>query len=199
MTAVIRPPTELELSNAWQVLRIFILPIGAGIPGGVLRAKELGYSWPMMTALYFLSDLLLALVFEPVMLLVIAISKRSERVARFRQVLRLSMERTTRDYGTRLGPFALVMIAFGVDPMTGRAAAAANGHGFLSGWMLAIMGDMIFFSILMISTLWLNSILGDGTWTTLIILALMFIIPPLVRRFRERNRGQTSSDPLKTE
>jgi len=47
--------------------------------------------------------------------------------------------------GTGAGPFALVMIAFGVDPMTGRATALAAGHGFVTGWALAIAGDMLYF------------------------------------------------------
>lgn len=41
--------------------------------------------------------------------------------------------------GTGVGPFALVMIAFGVDPMTGRPTALAAGHGFLVGWAVAAM------------------------------------------------------------
>jgi len=68
--------------------------------------------------------------------------------------------------------------------MTGRAATAAAGHGFIAGWTLAIAGDLVYFLLIMVSTLWLNGILGDGTWTTLIILALMMFLPPLIQRLR---------------
>ena len=86
----------------------------------------------------------------------------------------------------------LVMIAFGVDPMTGRAAAKAAGHGFLAGWTVAIAGDMIFFSIVAASTLCLNSVLGDGTWTAIIIMFAMMFIPPLIRRFKTVNKKNIS-------
>lgn len=76
------------------------------------------------------------------------------------------------------------MIAFGVDPMTGRSVARAAGHGFIMGWMFAIAGDMLYFGVLMVSTLWLNGILGDGTWTTIIILAAMMIVPWLIKKIR---------------
>jgi hypothetical protein len=45
--------------------------------------------------------------------------------------------------------------------MTGRAAAKAAGHGFLPGWAIAITGDMIYFVVLMASTLWLQA-----SWAT---------------------------------
>jgi hypothetical protein len=68
--------------------------------------------------------------------------------------------------------------------MTGRAVTLANGHGFMSGWTLAIAGDMLYFALIMASTLWLNHILGDGTWTMLIILAGMFFLPGFIKKIR---------------
>lgn len=175
-----------DLKSAWEVLTLFTIPIGGGIPAGVLLAKSRGIRWPLMTLLYFVSDVILAVAFEPIMLLLIAITKRSAFLSRFSEAFKKSLSKTTEHYGTRLGPLALIGVAFGVDPMTGRAAAVAAGHGFVMGWLLAITGDMFFFLVLMVSTLWLNGILGDGTMTTLIILALMFFLPPLIRKLRRR-------------
>lgn len=176
-------------SKAWGVLSLFLIPIGGGIPAGVLLARSRSIQWPVTMVLYLISDIILACLFEPLMLLVIKLAKRSPKVAQFREALKRSMDKTTAHYGNRLGPLALITISFGVDPMTGRAAAAAAGHGFITGWVLAILGDMLYFAVLMVSTLWLNNVLGDGTWTTIIILALMIIVPMLVRRVREaRNR-----------
>ena len=78
----------------------------------------------------------------------------------------------------------LVMIAFGVDPMTGRATALAAGHGFLAGWAFAIAGDMLYFAVIAVSTLRLNSYIQDPNTTMLIVLAAMLIIPMLVRYLR---------------
>jgi hypothetical protein len=49
---------------------------------------------------------------------------------------------------------------------------------------------MLFFLLLMASTLWLQGILGDGTLTTVIITVAMLVLPPLVRKLRERWRSR---------
>ena len=178
-------------SQYWKVLVLFIIPIGGGIPAGVLLAKNQGITWQITTILYFISDLILACAFEPLLLLFIATAKRVQFLDRLGIAMKERMKKITAHYGTGLGPFALVMISFGVDPMTGRTAAIAAGHGFFTGWLIAIAGDMIFFGILMVSTLLLNNILGDGTWTTLIILTLMMIVPTFFRRLRKRYSAKT--------
>jgi hypothetical protein len=175
-------------SGVWGVLWLFLIPIGGGIPAGVLLARNRAIGWPAMEVLYFISDAILACLFEPLMLFVIKKSRNIPRLARATEAVRLSMKKTTELYGTTGGPFTLILIAFGVDPMTGRAAAHAAGHGFLSGWMLAITGDMIYFTLIMASTLWLNSILGDGRVTTIVILVLMFVVPVLIRKWKNRTR-----------
>jgi hypothetical protein len=174
--------------GAWATLMLFLIPVGGGIPAGVLLARNHGLGWPLMEALYFISDAVLACLFEPVMHLVIAAGRRIPRLARATEAMRQAMKRTSGLYGSTGGPFTLILIAFGVDPMTGRAAAAAAGHGFVSGWALAITGDMIYFTVIMVSTLWLNAYLGDGRVTTIVILVLMFVVPLLVRRWKNRSR-----------
>ena len=177
-----------SLKNFWDVLFIFLIPFGGGIPGGVMLAHSRGIDWPIMMLLYFISDVILACTFEPVMLLFIKYGKRVQFLARISEIMKLTISKTMEHYGNSSGVFALIMIAFGVDPMTGRAVAVAAGHGFLVGWMIAIAGDMIYFTLLMISTLWLKSVIGDGTWTMLIILAVMMIIPNLFRRLQKKNQ-----------
>lgn len=181
------PPTSL--TNAWDVLVLFLIPVGGGIPGGVLLAKSRNLAWPFTAALYFLSDVILACAFEPLMLGAIAVGRKSARVTRVIEALRESTRRTAARYGTHLSPLKLILISFGVDPMTGRSAAKAAGHGFVTGWLLAIAGDMIYFAVLMVSTLWLNSVLGDGTWATLLILVVMMLGPPLFKRARGKREA----------
>jgi hypothetical protein len=171
-----------SISSAWEVFVLFSIPIGGGIPAGVLLARSRGIDWQVMLILYFISDVLLALLFEPLVLLVNWAGKRSRALAKALEALRKSTNKTISKYG--VGPFSLITISFGIDPMTGRTAALAAGHGFISGWTLAILGDMLFFTLLMGSTLWLNNILGDGTWTAVIIMVAMVVVPALVRRLR---------------
>ncbi|MGZ3699312.1 MAG: hypothetical protein ACXWPM_03860 [Bdellovibrionota bacterium] len=183
-----------NLSGAWDVLMLFLIPIGGGIPAGVVLAKSHALPWPEMVVLYFISDVILACLFEPLMLLLAKGAKRMAFLARWNEALKKSMQKTTARYGSHLGPLALILVSFGVDPMTGRSVSAAAGHGFVSGWMLAITGDMLFFVLLMVSTLWLNNVLGDGTWTTVIMLVVMMVVPSLVRRLfpaRLKRTGQS--------
>lgn len=173
------------ISNAWEVFVLFAIPVGGGIPAGVVLAKKRGLSWIVMLILYFFSDVALACVFEPLVLFINLAGKRHQFIGRMNEAIKKSTHKTISKYGIKSGPFTLVTIAFGVDPMTGRTAALASGHGFITGWTLAIIGDMLFFSVLMASTLWLNNILGDGTWTAIIIMVAMTVFPFLIRRLRE--------------
>lgn len=81
---------------------------------------------------------------------------------------------------------ALIGISFSVDPMTGRAVAKAAGHGFLSGWAIAICGDMFFFLVIMSSTLWLSHVLGDGTAAVIIVMLAMIFGPSIFRKIKAK-------------
>ncbi len=173
------------LQHLREVLLLFLIPIGGGIPAGVLLAQKYNFFWPVMMLLYFISDLILACVFEPLLMLFIKVAKNVPRLAKFSELFKAALKKTTSMYGNSTGVLALIMVAFGVDPMTGRAVAVAAGHGFVVGWMIAIAGDMLYFTLLMVSTLWLNSLLGDGTWTMIIILALMMIVPVVIKKLKK--------------
>jgi hypothetical protein len=165
-----------------SVLLLFLIPLGIGIPAGALLARRSGIGWPLMTLLYLVSDVILACLFEPLLRLVIAAGRTRPALARATEAVRRSMERTANFFGgAGAGPFMLVMIAFGVDPMTGRTAAAAAGHGFLAGWAIAIAGDMLYFLVTAAATLKLNALLGDSTRTTIVVLVVMSAAPLLLR------------------
>lgn len=171
------------------VLKLFLLPVGGGIPAGVLLARDSGMGWWLMTALYLVSDLLLALMFEPILRLLALLGRMIPILARLAAVLRASTARTVAHFsGTGAGPVTLLMISFGVDPMTGRAAALAAGHGFLAGWAFAIAGDMLYFAVIALTTLRLNAYIKNPDLTMGIVLAAMFIVPMVIRFFRS-HRG----------
>jgi hypothetical protein len=168
-----------------SVLKLFIIPVGGGIPAGVLLAQAKGLAWPITTGLYLVSDLVLALAFEPILRLFAALCGRVSFLARFGAALKTATARSVAHFsGTGAGPFALVMIAFGVDPMTGRTTAHAAGHGFVAGWSIAIIGDMLYFAVIALTTLRLNSYFRDPNTTMLIVLGAMFVVPMLVRYVR---------------
>lgn len=170
-----------------SVLKFFLLPVGGGIPAGVLLAHAKGLAWPVTTLLYLVSDVILAFAFEPILRLITMVCRKVPFLARVSAALKSATARSTSHVvGTGTGPIALIMIAFGVDPMTGRASALASGHGFVAGWVFAIAGDMLYFAVIAITTLHLNSYIREPNTTMVIVLIAMFGIPPLVRRIRTR-------------
>lgn len=189
--ALLDPTAPIPASwpaGSWGVLLLFLVPVGGGIPAGVLMARDRGLAWPLMLSLYLVSDVILAFVFEPMLRLLIAAGRAVPVLGRLARRLRALVQRTSAKYGNAAGPLALIMVSFGVDPMTGRAAAAAAGHGFVSGWAIAIAGDMLYFALLMISTLWLNDLLGDEHSTIVVMLVVMLVLPALIRRWSTAHR-----------
>jgi hypothetical protein len=175
------------------VLMLFVIPVGGGIPAGVLLARSYALPWQTTSFLYFISDVLLALAFEPLMLLFIAAGRRVPFLARVGWAFKTATLQITAQY-RGAGPLALIAMAFGVDPMTGRAAAAAAGHGFFSGWAIAIAGDMLYFWVVMAATLKLGSWLSPG-WTVFLIMLAMFLAPLLVSRVKLAWRRRRCSAP----
>lgn len=169
------------------VLKLFLLPVGGGIPAGVLLAKAGGLAWPVTALLYLVSDIVLAVAFEPVLRLIALLCAKVSFLAKIGMVMKSATNRSAAHFGvTGAGPLALIMIAFGVDPMTGRASALAAGHGFVTGWTCAIAGDMLYFAVIALTTIRLNAYIHDPNTTMLIVLGGMVIMPVLIRRLRSR-------------
>lgn len=179
------PGLEQSTSIMFSVLKLFIIPVGGGIPAGVLLAQGKGLAWPITTGLYLVSDIALALAFEPILRFLAVVVRNIPFLARFSAALKAVRARSVAHIsGTSTGPLALVMIAFGVDPMTGRATAFAAGHGFIAGWAFAIVGDMLYFAVIALTTLRLNSYFRDPNTTMMLVLGAMFVVPTLVRYVR---------------
>ena len=88
--------------------------VGGGIAAGVLLAERTGLAWPVTAGLYFISDVILAFAFEPILRLLAAGGRRVHFLAKMGDAMAAAMERVAAHYGGRAaGPFTLVMIAFG--------------------------------------------------------------------------------------
>ena len=147
----------------------------------MLLARAGGVSPPMMAVLYFLSDVVLAFVLEPFIRLLLALGRWVPVLAQLGRRLGAALQRAGGTATAARGPLGLVLVSFTVDPITGRTAAAAAGH--------AITGDMLYFALLMVSTLWLRGALGDERLTLGVMLLLMLVLPSLVRRWKARLGG----------
>jgi hypothetical protein len=175
----------------YSVLMLFLIPVGGGIPAGVLLAQTKGLAWPVTAGLYLVSDVMLALVFEPVLQLLAWLAGKVPFLARFSARMKAAMARSAARFsGVGAGPITLIMISFGADPMTGRASALAAGHGFMMGWAFAIAGDMLYYAVIAVTTLHLNRYVRDPEITMWIVLGAMIVVPLIVRLFRAPQRMQ---------
>jgi hypothetical protein len=142
---------------------------------------------------YFASDLLLAFTNEPFLALLRWLSKRIEVLARVGRTFgRLTAGAGLQEGGVR-GPLGLILVSFMISMTTGRAAAAASGHGFFTGWGLAIIGDMAYFGLLMVTTLWVSSVFGDDRLTIGAVLVATWVLPLVIRRLRKRSRASSAT------
>ena len=170
--------------HGWYgVLVLFCIPGGVGIPPGVLLGHRDGIGVVLMTTLYFLSDVVLAFVFEPVLQVLARVSRAVPRVERAcRAVLGLVMR--TMPAGSLAGPTGVMVTAFGAGLPFGRALAAAAGYGLVTGWLLSIAGDMVYYAIGMASTLWFDGLFGDQRIAAFAGLVVMLAVPIVLRRVR---------------
>ena len=182
------------------MLLLFCIPIGGGIPFGVVIARDAGLAPPVTAALYLVSDVVLAFLIEPVLVL---LRWQSQRVPALKR-LGEAFERMTGTAGLNAdgaqGPLGLIMLAFAIDPVAGRAAAAAAGHGPVRGWFYAITGDMLYFGVLMATTLWLSSVLGNDRVTIGAVIIGTWVLGLIVTRMRRRGaRSSTAQAPASSE
>jgi hypothetical protein len=178
------PLPTLWPAGAMGVFLVFVTQIGAGIPVGVLMARNAGIN-PLATAgLYAASDVVLAIVMEPMLILLAWLGKRVDFIGRLGNRLARFSGATGLSSGRVRGPLGLILFSFAVAPAPARAASEAAGHGFISGWTLAIIGDMFYFTMIMASTLWVSSLFGDDRLSVGAVLVGAWVLPMLFRRIR---------------
>ena len=165
---------------------LFLLPVGGGIPAGALLAQAKGLPWPATALLYLVSDLVLALAFEPILRLLVILGCRVAFMAR----LGAAMARGASPcLGRGTGPLAQVLVSFLVDPMTGRASALAAGFGPVGGWACAIAGDMLYFAVVAVATLRLCAWLHNPQLVLALVMGAMVAVPMVLRRVFGQGRG----------
>jgi hypothetical protein len=181
--------------GAWGVFLVFVTQIGAGIPLGVIMARNAGLPLVLTAALYLASDVVLAFTMEPVLMGLRWLGEHVEFIGRLgKRLARISGAAGLKSDGVR-GPLGLILFSFTVSPTAGRAASEAAGHGFIAGWTMAIIGDMAYFGLIMATTLWVSSIFGDDRLTIGAILLGTWLLPILIRRMRRSNAAPVPTAP----
>jgi len=176
-------------TGAWGAFLLFLIPIGGGIPLGVIMGRDAGLSPLTMSGMYFVSDIFMAVTHEPFFWLLGWLANLVPVLGKVREFFRkASNQAGLQDEGAS-GPLGLILFSFTVDPISGRGAAAAAGHGFIMGWAFAIAGDMIYFGVLMAATLWLSGMFGDDRTTVGVVLLAVWGLSWYIRRRRRAARA----------
>src|SRR3954468_10081319 len=140
-------------TGAWGAFLLFLMPIGGGIPLGVLMGRDAGLSILVIAGMSFVSDIVMAVTHEPFFVLLRWLARKYPAMGKVRDALRQAAEKFgLRDAGRR-GPLGLILFSFTVDPVMGRGASLLAGHGPILGWTFSIAGDMIFFWVVAASTI----------------------------------------------
>src|SRR4051812_6873230 len=180
------------------VFALFWSPVGPGIPAGVLLARHVPLHPAVTFLLYAASDVLAAVVCHPLF-------SALRRAARHVPALRWVGERMLRFamLGTRMPPpqavepgaamapalFRVATVGFGVDVYT--AGMVANGIRVprVVGWAAAIAGDLVWFAVLLATSLAAAAVADDDRVIGAVVLVAMLVIPPLARRIFPALRG----------
>ena len=174
----------------WLVFALFWAPVGPGIPAGILLAQHLRIAPVVTFALYALSDILAVLLLNPVYSLLRTYGRRNATVRKVgRRVLSLAMIGTRRPTideadGGRLAPvlFRVGTVGFAVDIYTAGALATGLPIPRVPGWLAALAGDLVWFAILLGSSIVAAQLFDDERWIAVVVIAVTCLGPPLARR-----------------
>jgi hypothetical protein len=179
------------------VFALFWAPVGPGIPAGVLLARHIPLNPVVTFALYAMSDVLAAAICHPLFVGFRRLARRAPVVRRAgKRMLRVAM------LGTPLArpdaaaaeskPAALFRVAtigFGVDIYTAGAVATGLDVARVTRWACAIAGDLVWFAILLGTSLVAASVADDDRVIGGVVLVAMLIVPSLARRIFPALRG----------
>ena len=168
------------------VLALFFAPVGPGVPAGVLLARHIPLHPALTFGLYALSDVLAAIVCHPIFVL---LRRHGRRVRPIRwlgrrfQSLAMMGVRAPGPGNPAPALSRIATVAFGVDVYTAGMLATGLPVSRLLGWTSAITGDLVWFALLLGTSLAAAGIADDDRFIALAMIVAMIVIPRLARRF----------------
>jgi hypothetical protein len=181
----------LEAARQWPggvtglVLALFFAPVGPGIPAGVLLARHAALSPVVTFGLYALSDVAAASVCHPVFR---ALRRHGHRVRPLRwlgrRVLALAMVGVSPPERAGVAPALsrIATVGFGVDVYTAGMLAATLPVPRIPAWASAIAGDLVWFALLLGTSMAAAGIADDDRFIAAVMLVAMLVLPRLARR-----------------
>ena len=174
------------------VFALFWAPVGPGIPAGVLLARHIPLNPVLTFGLYAASDVLAASICHPLFTAFRRLGRRVPAVRRAgKSLLRVAMLGTPlarpetaagAPAGRPAALFRVATIGFGVDIYTAGAVATGLDVPRLLRWACAIAGDLIWFAILLETSLLAASFADDDRVIGGVVLLAMLVVPSIARR-----------------
>jgi hypothetical protein len=186
------------------VFALFWAPVGPGIPAGVLLARHIPLNPVVTFGLYALSDVLAAAVLTPLYGGFRRLARRVPALQRVgRRMMRLAMLGTPMAKpGAAALPasktaalFRVATIGFGVDVYTAGAVATGVPATRVTRWACAIAGDLVWFAILLATSVAAASVADDDRVVGAVVLVAMLVVPALARRMFPALRGEPPAAP----
>jgi hypothetical protein len=173
------------------VFVLFWAPVGPGIPAGILLARHLSLAPVFTFGLYGLSDVLAAVVCHPIFVLLRRHGRRVRPIRWLgRRMLALAMlgvpgQRAAAAGSAPAAPalFRIAMVGFGADIYTAGMLATGLGVPRIAGWASAIAGDLVWFILLLGTSIAVGIATDDDRIIGLVVIVAMILIPRIARRF----------------
>jgi len=168
------------------VLALFFAPVGPGVPAGVLLARHVPLTPAATFGLYALSDAIAAIVCHPLFALLRRHGRNVKPIRWLgRRLMSLAMigVRVPEQAGVAPALSRIAMVGFGVDVYTAGMLATGLPVPRLPGWAAAITGDLLWFAVLLGTSLVAASIADDDRCIALGMIVARIVIPWLARRF----------------
>jgi hypothetical protein len=173
------------------VFALFWAPVGPGIPAGVLLARHIPLNPAFTFGLYAVSDVLAAAICHPLFVGFKQVARRVPVVRRAgKAMLRFAMLGTPAAHAEARGvatsrPAALFRVAtigFGVDIYTAGAVATGLDVPRVLRWLCAIAGDLVWFAILLGTSIVAAAVVDDDRVVGGVVLVAMLVVPSIARR-----------------
>jgi hypothetical protein len=194
----------MSLTDVWGALTsagpvavflIFLSPFGPGAVAGIILARSDGLPSGETIGLYVLSDVVTAVILEPLVKRFRRWAQRSsvgqKILASFSRVASL-----TQIAGGRYGlPIGLFICTFATDFFTAAIISTGLAMSRLLAWTCIIAGDVLWFLIIFFASIGIASFLSDNRILFVVTLVIGFGLPYVIRRLLGKRLAPGSGPP----
>jgi hypothetical protein len=175
------------------VFALFWAPVGPGIPAGVLLARHAGINPLVTLGLYTASDVLGACVCHPWYTLLKRLAGRvpilraiGNKLMRFALLGARPPRVEDLQHGAKgMFPalFRIGTIGFGLDVYHAGMVVAGLPVPRVAGWMAAIAGDLVWFAMLLITSMVTATVTEDDRVIAVVMIVVMIVVPQVAKRY----------------